>query len=465
MYFEYKGGLGDVIMRAYRGQYFRKLNRAQKGDKLAVISHNPYCIELFQNHPKFPLLEVLRPPYWDPEEGDEAKRAEYGLPPPEPMPDVSDGDGMDFYPFPFDKQPLAELLVPGRPAVAVCQSAGLPFRDIPLDLTERLIGLVLECGGTPVLLGRSYDRYDRRECMPGYKRDGVVNLIDKLSVPGSCLAVQRSVAVVTCHSSMNAIAWQERKPQLLLYPDWTRHRHFLKRDQWSFGMYYPETFQATLEHGYGVEVAIDNFFSYLKQAFGKVPDLPPTIPYPPEAQSTPLTYSGGRLTPERDVRLLIHTLAQYPGDIIEVGCSRGQTTLDLAVAFPGRRIWAIHCPWEPVVAQQEGERIPGDWVCDQARHLPNVVPVVKPFHQCPPEMFSGSGSVFIDGDHSYYGCSRDTAAALAALNGKGLIAWHDCYDNAPEWVGVGRVVAERYAAGCKVWRPADSWTAFEEVSP
>ncbi len=46
--------------------------------------------------------------------------------------------------------------------------------------------------------------------------------------------------------------------------------------------------------------------------------------------------------------------------------------------------------------------------------------------------------IFIDGDHSLEGVRIDTEVAVRLLAPGGIIAWHDCLDGAPDWVGVKR---------------------------
>ena len=61
-------------------------------------------------------------------------------------------------------------------------------------------------------------------------------LIDKISLPATLNVVRdpRCKGVVCCHSSISMLAGWEQKPQLLLYDEATKERHFRKEDQWSF---------------------------------------------------------------------------------------------------------------------------------------------------------------------------------------------------------------------------------------
>jgi hypothetical protein len=115
-------------------------------------------------------------------------------------------------------------------------------------------------------------------------------------------------------------------------------------------------------------------------------------------------------------------------------------------------------------AHQEGERPSPDWFCDFARELPNVVCV----HALQPNFRAlvDVGFIFIDGDHSYDGCLRDTKSAFAHLSsrpGGGIMAWHDVYDGAPEWVGVERAINTFDGAEFEAVKIKDSWVAYAEV--
>ena len=142
---------------------------------------------------------------------------------------------VQFYPTPRDDTVLQQL--EGVPFVVFAVAAGLPDRDVPPETTERLLRDVLERGYRPVFTGRSYERFGRREYQPAAP---ALNLIDELSVPGVARLLELSCGIVTCHSALSMLAWCVRKPQLLLYPPSVREGHIARRDQWAFGIDFPE---------------------------------------------------------------------------------------------------------------------------------------------------------------------------------------------------------------------------------
>jgi len=192
-----------------------------------------------------------------------------------------------------------------------------------------------------------------------------------------------------------------------------------------------------------------------------------SIAYPEGAGSFQLDTNIPRLTQPHDVRALLWLISQTTGSIVEVGCNRGLTTRDIAKAFPDRLVYAFdYCVRGTGMHEhQEGERPSPDWFCDFARELPNVTCI----HALQPNYRSlvDVGFIFVDGDHSYDGCLRDTKSALAHMSGRvggGIIAWHDVYDGAPEWVGVERAIQAFDGAELDSIKINDSWIAFAKIA-
>lgn len=456
MYFEYGGGLGDVLMRCYRHYSYRKLASLTDRARVVLCCHNPHVQEFFDLHPNRHLMDLEVLPYWTPAD-DGANRAKYGLPPLTNIPGPCDTSGMDYYVSDQDWDALSEIGI--RPYVAIFPSAGLPNRNVPAEWVVCWVEMCLRSGFTPVLLGRSYDRHGRLEAFAGHQQDGLVNLINRLSAPASFLALRGAVGVCSAHSSSAAVAWEEKKPLLLAYPEETRVFHFLREDQWSFGMNRDDTFQACTTDPDGVAYAATNFFAHLNWLAECCPGVP-SLPYPLKAAAFPLKFQGQRWTSEHDTRLLLHQFSSLPpGNILELGCSYGATTFELASAFPGRTIYAVDSGEIRTGLQQAGHRInPRDFCC-HARHLPNVVPVYSCSSKLDLSAFQNVVGVFVDGDHTYSGVFRD--AALCDRIRPKVAAYHDCYYGQPAWVGVNKVLADRHDRFRVVHHVAGSWLAFE----
>lgn len=253
-YLEYGGGLGDVFNGLYhRGSY--NVLRDLKPNETATVAlrcHNPHARELFEAHPKRAQFNLLDLGYTDPEPRlDAAARREFALPRAGALDRVPAKDSrITFYPLKQDRPVLAELAevlasthavnVPPR-YVLLSASAGLPDRNLPAAMIEDILRAL--CPTNLILLvGRTYARQAREEINVHGLADQiglgsrVVNLVDKLSVPATATLVQRAAGLVTCHSSLNLLAWHNAVPQLLLYPESVWRRHIQRKDQWSFGI-------------------------------------------------------------------------------------------------------------------------------------------------------------------------------------------------------------------------------------
>lgn len=457
MYFEYKGGLGDVLMRAYRHCSYRLLAEITEPTPVVLVCHNPHARELFDLHPKRHLMEFRDLPYWDPPL-DAAKRAEYNLPGETPMPAHCGDSGMDYYASDADWEHLRPLCM--RPYVAIAPSAGMPCRHVEPRWVVCWIEMALKCGITPVLLGRSYGRLGRVEDFAGYEREGVVNLIDKLTVPGSFLAIRGAVGVCSAHSAAALAAWFELKPLLLVYPEDTRVGHFLREDHWSFGMARGDTFQACNDSDEGVAYATANFFAHLNRLGEEEAMGIPNYPYPLQAAAVPLAFRGSRWTPESDCRLLIHEFGKLPpGNVLELGCSVGATTYELARAFPDRTIYAVDSADARMGFQQNPDRVTPDTFCAHARNLPNVVPIYSCTKKLDLSQLQDVVGVFVDGDHTYAGVLNDSQ--ICDRLRPRLAAYHDCYPGQEAWVGVNKVLADRRDRFRLVHRVSGSRVAFE----
>jgi len=233
---EYGGGLGDIFNALYSSRDYSDLLLLKPDEyvEIVLITHNPHAREIFDCHPRASQLVIRNPGYWMPVD-DAANRIKHKLPPPSPRPPLGRLP-ITFYPKESD---LEALKILGRcPYVVVSPTAGLSERDIPETLVELIVKELLWYGLVPAFVGRNYDLFGRKERVPDIT--GVVNLVDKLTVPGVAEAVRNSAGVITCHSAVNLLAWHMRKPNLLLYPESVLKRHIENKDEHAFGIDYPE---------------------------------------------------------------------------------------------------------------------------------------------------------------------------------------------------------------------------------
>lgn len=256
-HFEFGGGLGDTLNDIYRYNGYAALQGAPRSEKcrVSIISHNPAVKELFQHWPGGADMQIIEYGYWTPGKDAEMRR-KHRLPKPalELRPEWAT---FSFYNHPGDEAVLAEL--PDE-YVVFSVSAGMPERSFPGDLPPTL---VINAGLPAVFVGRSYDRNGRVESRhPMMSHD--VNLIDRISLPATLNVVRdpRCKGVVCCHSSISMLAGWENKPQLLLYDEATRQRHFQAKDQWSWYAYERgNVFHATFDQWQG---AAEKFFNHIQ---------------------------------------------------------------------------------------------------------------------------------------------------------------------------------------------------------
>jgi len=241
---EFYGGLGDIIWKVYTGDGYVSLDRLKEGEGavVAVVSHNPFATELFKWHRKRGQLTMLTPPFDAP--WTQAHRDAAGIPPISKT--VLRGfTPVRFYPAPWDARPLQDLSNMGDYLVFNL-TAGAPGRDVPPELARLMAKMALERGFKVVSIGRNYKRaLPRPEYVACKERlasvRGAVDLVDRLSVPGTAEAMRGAAGVVACHSAMCMLSWYMRKPNFILWPENARPDFGPERTSYGFGSEYPET--------------------------------------------------------------------------------------------------------------------------------------------------------------------------------------------------------------------------------
>lgn len=228
--------------------------------KIGLITHNPAVKELFQFLPGGHLLEVHDYGYWSPEE-DAGYRAANAMPPKPHNVPRPEWARFSFYNHPSDEEALKEL---SDEYLVFSVSAGTVDRNIPYGLMWEIFSAL----DIPVVfLGRNYDRSGRDEVRicPDASNIWGVSLIDKISLPATLNVVRdpRCKGVVCCHSAISILAGWEKKPQLLLYDEATKQRHFEKKDQWSWYAFElpQDTIHGTFDQW---EVKAEEFFNRIQ---------------------------------------------------------------------------------------------------------------------------------------------------------------------------------------------------------
>lgn len=217
-YSEYMGGLGDVMLRLIGSAWYSRLDELPDGEEAAVVlmCHNPAASQIWKWHPKRERIRIFdfgfNTPF-HPWENLDWRKA-HDLPEKSPCPPPYDGKPINFYPSPEDNDLLASLRAVGRYAV-FAPVAGSPERTFPPDIQCSIIEGLLDRGIRPVYVGLK--RYGRP-----VPHGSSVDLMDRLSVPGTIKAIQGATAVITAHSSVLHMSWHVKSPVFLLYPKWVR---------------------------------------------------------------------------------------------------------------------------------------------------------------------------------------------------------------------------------------------------
>lgn len=182
--------------------------------------------------------------------------------------------------------------------------------------------------------------------------------------------------------------------------------------------------------------------------------LPTDIPFPSEAAEAQDNAQAGPYTPLPDLGALLWLSGLTSGNLLEIGCNRGETTLQLARALHEKTVYGVDVafvdPTSPqakenwrIWAPSHSSRLSGRIGIEAAAET-NVQIRVIDSRMLDYATLPGVTMVFIDGDHHYEHVSRDTELALRAP-GMEIIAWHDycpphTRDQHPRWIGVWRVV-------------------------
>ena len=249
------GGLGDVFLSIYHTKNYEILDTLSPEDRatITLLVHNPAVRELFEWHPKrrqFDIKEIglVQPPTPD-------TRPKLGIPQPTfDLIGLRPPNPLTYYPSPADQKVLAELESLGD-YIIFNTTAGQKDRNLPLAAQEQAAALAIDAGFHVVHVGRTYNHLTRidgpwaghhveQRMLP---RAGVLDCVDKLSVPGTALAVQGAAATFCCHSALCILSWFMKKPVFVMYPKRDPEiGYFRNGSPWTFGRDYTTTVHRTL---------------------------------------------------------------------------------------------------------------------------------------------------------------------------------------------------------------------------
>ena len=245
---EIRGGLGDLILQLHETTAWEELDRLDPNDRarVTIISHNPYADELFKWHPKLSQIEVVKsrhffmPPYNDPR-----IRLEAGVQEREPAPrPPRERKPQSFY-APQAELDLLEVELPRVPFLAIAPTASgmeIENRNIPDSLLNVACIATLRRSIPIVWLGRTYQGPHAPKAVPFRPvHHDIVDMTDRLSVPGTLEALRRAKAGLFAHSALLQYAWLNRIPNFVLYPPMYKHHDFDNPSPFGKGKDLPET--------------------------------------------------------------------------------------------------------------------------------------------------------------------------------------------------------------------------------
>lgn len=245
-YMEVWGGLGDVFNHFFWLPCYTGLDFLKPSDKAFVVcaSHNSCTYELFAWHPNAPRITVCDIGFIHEMKGKE-KRGKMGLP--------LDCDHdwpikkkAEFYP-PQEDLTLIENVKRYGKYVVFALTASDHGRSISKEIGDAAASRAAANGFNVVVTGRNYKRDVEtlpKECIREERRlnpiPGVMDLIDKLTVPGTAKLCEGAAGVFTSHSALCMLAWHLKKPTYVLYDAFAKETYFTKKfEGYSFGAGYP----------------------------------------------------------------------------------------------------------------------------------------------------------------------------------------------------------------------------------
>ena len=237
IYFEYGGGLGDVINQIFRSCSYQCLETLDGMDRatIGLICHNIHVKEIFENHPKRDFFEAKLVPYFHGVPNETSVRMEHGIDLPVNFPQRCDLP-ITFYNLESDAEFVNKLA--GKKYVVLLPNAGQSDRSFSQEMFQEICEFILE--KTPdlniVYIDRTYERVLRINVKySDFENERFYNFCDLVSVPATINLIKASSGVISAHSSMILPTWHYNIPNVCLFPEHIRHRHFAKGDEWSFG--------------------------------------------------------------------------------------------------------------------------------------------------------------------------------------------------------------------------------------
>jgi hypothetical protein len=174
-----------------------------------------------------------------------------------------------------------------------------------------------------------------------------------------------------------------------------------------------------------------------------------------------------RWTLRSEVKALCYYAKMCGGNIVEIGCNEGNTTVALAFNNPDKRIYAVDWLQSPstMVPEQRQER--PEVLAKHAQGFSNVEIIDTDSSDFAYDSKWNVRMVFIDGGHQYSQVKSDSEKAIDHLqrNAGGYVFWHDYASDRPNWVEVARYLEREIAPVHELFAIRDTGLALIRVEP
>jgi predicted O-methyltransferase YrrM len=169
-------------------------------------------------------------------------------------------------------------------------------------------------------------------------------------------------------------------------------------------------------------------------------------------------------TPEYDIQSVFYAFLKCKKieNILEIGTNLGYTTKNIALNYPNSKVYTIDIYRELGIVQQDNpclNEIPSK--SDVGKEAHNINNVTQLYGNSNDYDFGNTifDAIFIDGNHSYEGVSKDFHNLLSYIKDGTIISFHDVNDN-PIVEGVTRFLNELEQKGITVNKVNNSNVAF-----
>lgn len=219
------GGLGDIFNWLFMHDTYASLESIPPDEKVVVslTCGNPGAQELFRWHPKAAQMEVYNFGFLMPDDYAPVHK-KHNFPSLTPSKYFLQ-ENLKFYPGPSDQPILQDLQT--KPYIVLNVAAGHPGRSMPENVFNNILTAMMtyakeKYGLNVVAVGRTYNNHSdpkHNHVEPKLEpRAGLIDLVDKVTVPATLEIIRRSVGIVCCFSAVCLASWYMKKPTLLLYP-------------------------------------------------------------------------------------------------------------------------------------------------------------------------------------------------------------------------------------------------------